>query len=34
MSSDGILEFDSMMAFLKTGPGIKTAEPLKPFSPF
>jgi hypothetical protein len=23
-----------MMAFLKTGPGIKTAEPLKPFSPF
>ena len=31
MISEGIFEFDSMMAFLRTGPGIKTAEPSKPF---
>ena len=34
ISSKGSFEFDSMIAFLKIGPGMKIAEPLKPTKQF
>ena len=34
ISSKGSFKFDSMIAFLKTGPGMKIAEPSKPTTPF
>ena len=34
ISSKGSFEFDSMIAFLKTGPGMKIAKPSKLTTPF
>ena len=34
MSSKGFFEFNSMMAFLKTGPGMNIPEPSKLTTPF